>query len=172
MTGSHFSTCSSSLCRERRSRIHLKLHKIELPQFDKNHLNWSVFWERFHTAVNQNPDLTDEEKLTYLHSSMKDKTALEIVSPATGDAHSYLTLLDLLHEEYEDKREIHCGHIKALMDTKSQGVSHSDWLNLKVPREMHLSRLKQTGQYEADYLMASIAVLNLNPKAFDKWLQY
>ena len=172
MTGSHFSTRSSSPYTERRSRIHLKLPKIELPQFDGNHLNWCVFWERFHTAVDQNPDLTEEVKLTYLRSSMKDKTALEIVSPATGDTHSYTTLLDLLREEYEDKREIHRGHIKALMDTESQGVSHSDWLNLKVSWEKHLSRLKQTGQYEADYLMTSVAVLNPNPTTFDKWLQY
>ena len=90
---------------------------------------------------------------------MKCKTALEIVSPATGDMHSYSTLLDFLREEYEDKREIHRGHIKPLMDTKSQGVSQPDCLNLKVLWEKHLFRLKQTGQYESDYLMTSIVVL-------------
>ena len=60
---------------------------------------------------------------------MKDKTALESVSTATGDVHSYSALLDLLREEYEDKRDIHHGQINALMGVESQGVSHSGWLN-------------------------------------------
>ncbi len=39
----------------------IRLPKIELPTFDGKQIHWPVFWERFSTAVDKNPDLNDEE---------------------------------------------------------------------------------------------------------------
>ena len=66
----------------------VQLPKIDLLQFDGNSLNWPSFWERFSTAVYQNDELFDDEKLAYLGSSMKDRNASEMISPTTGEVHS------------------------------------------------------------------------------------
>ena len=59
----HSSRSSSPSHHARTSRV--KLPKIDLPQFDGNSLNWPSFWERFSTAVDQNDELSDDEKLAH-----------------------------------------------------------------------------------------------------------
>ena len=86
--------------------------------------------------------------------------------------HSYHTLLNLLKEEYEDCQEAHRGHFKTLIEAKAHGITHADWLNLRITWDKHVSALKSVGCFETEYLLTSIGVMNLQPKAFDKWTQF
>ena len=79
-----------------RNGHHIRIPKLELLTFNGNSLNWPVFWERFSSAIDSNPGLTDEEKLSYLREAMKNKLAQQIVSPTTSDVHSYSIFLALL----------------------------------------------------------------------------
>ena len=94
--------------------------------------------------MDQNGELSDDEKLAYLKSSMKDRTVSEMISPTTGEVHSCHTLLNL-KEEYEDRREAHRGYLKALIEAKAHGITHADWLNLRITWDKHVSALKSVG---------------------------
>ncbi len=155
-----------------RSGGNIRLPKIELPTFDGKQIHWPVFWERFSTAVDKNPDLNDEEKLSYLRSSMKSKLAQDIVSPPTGDTHTYSTLLQLLKDAFDDKREIHRKHIKALSDTKGYRHNYDDLMKLSAHWEKHVTGLKATGQYAADCILTSMAVLCMPDKTYAEWSKY
>ena len=50
----------------------VQLPKLQLPTFDGNIMNWAQFWAQFRTAVDSNPDLTQEHKLAYLRDAIKD----------------------------------------------------------------------------------------------------
>ncbi len=150
----------------------IKIPKLELPKFDGNSSHWPVFWERFSTAIDQNPGLSDKEKLAYLRGAMKDELASQTVSPATGSVHTYSTILTLLKEEYENNREIHRKHIKGLLEAKNYGYTYEDFAHLKALWEKHLTGLKSTGQYDTDYIFTSVAILNMSPKVYAEWSKY
>ncbi len=100
---------------------------------------------------------------------MKSKLAQDIVSPPTGDTHTYSTLLQLLKDAFDDKREIHRKHIKALSDTKGYRHNYDDLMKLSAHWEKHVTGLKATGQYAADCILTSMAVLCMRDKTYAEW---
>ncbi|GFR17669.1 uncharacterized protein TNCT_637591 [Trichonephila clavata] len=50
----------------------VRLPKIPLPQFDGQFNNWSSFKNQFHNFIENNPKLSDSQKLFYLNASLKD----------------------------------------------------------------------------------------------------
>lgn len=52
--------------------------KIDIPTFDRELLQWQTFWEQFSIAVDKRSDISDTEKLVYLHHSLKDGSAKNI----------------------------------------------------------------------------------------------
>ena len=73
-------TSSSSSTTTRR----IKLPELKLMPFNGNPLDWPSFWEEFSSAVDNDPELPESSKLSYLRSALKDETAVKIASPSTG----------------------------------------------------------------------------------------
>ena len=45
----------------------VRLPKIEVPNFDRNIMNWKTFWEQYFLSIDSKPELTDPKQLAYLH---------------------------------------------------------------------------------------------------------
>ncbi len=57
----------------------VKLPELKLAPFNGNPLDWPSFWEEFSSAVHNVPELSESSKLSYLHSALKDETAIKIL---------------------------------------------------------------------------------------------
>ena len=61
----------------------VNLPRIDIPTFDGNILNWSLFWEQFQAAVHDKPQLEKVDKLTYLRGALKDVPARNVIKGLT-----------------------------------------------------------------------------------------
>ena len=52
--------------------VQVKLPKLSLPTFHGDPMKWSVFWEQFSSAVHNNDQLDNTQKLTYLREAIVD----------------------------------------------------------------------------------------------------
>ena len=156
-----------------RKEKRVRLPEIKLVPFDGDPLNWPAFWEQFSTVVDQNPDLSDSSKLSYLRASLKDERAAKIASPAVGNSHSYSSLVQMLRDQYEQKPLIHRKHVKALMNLhKLPSDTYDGLFDIKLEMQKHISGMERIKQYYLEYLMASIILNQMGPKLFDEWQTY
>ena len=56
-----------------------ELPKLSLGQFDGDITRWKTFWDLYMSAIHLNPELSDIEKFTYLHS-LVSKTVKEAIN--------------------------------------------------------------------------------------------
>ena len=50
----------------------VRLPKLDVPTFNGDILNWRSFWEQFRVSVHDRSNLSNSEKLVYLHHALKD----------------------------------------------------------------------------------------------------
>ncbi|GFQ92767.1 uncharacterized protein TNCT_532631 [Trichonephila clavata] len=62
----------------------VRLPEIPLPQFDRQFSNWSSFKNQFHNLIQNNPKLSDTQKLFYLNASLKG-AAKQVQSPNSSN---------------------------------------------------------------------------------------
>ena len=53
-------------------RVRLKLRKLELKKFSGRTVDWPEFWDRLKTAVHENEELSNAEKLSYLRHYLEE----------------------------------------------------------------------------------------------------
>ena len=68
-------TSTSSPSSDSSNNKGVKLPKLDVPTFDGNILNWKCFWEQFCISVHDRSNLSEAEKLVYLHHALKDGSA-------------------------------------------------------------------------------------------------
>ncbi|XP_046865017.1 uncharacterized protein LOC124459588 [Xenia sp. Carnegie-2017] len=56
-----------------RRNVRVKLSKLELQKFDGKIEHWQEFWDSFCSSVDQNAELSDVDKFSYLRGLLKDK---------------------------------------------------------------------------------------------------
>ena len=56
-----------------RRHVWVKLSKLELQKFDGKIERWQEFWDSFCSSVDQNAELSDVDKFSYLRGLLKDK---------------------------------------------------------------------------------------------------
>ena len=95
----------------RKTKLQVKLPKLELKPFDRSVLNWQSFWDRFDSSVHKNTNLNDVDKFSYL-LSFSCSSASESTSGLTMTADNYTEAIKLLHKRYGNTQVQISAHIK------------------------------------------------------------
>ncbi|GBN29372.1 hypothetical protein AVEN_57692-1, partial [Araneus ventricosus] len=89
----------------------IKLPEIPLPVFNGKIEEWNSFKQQFLNLINDNPNLTENQKCYYLRSCLRN----EAKSIETSED-NYQSLLKALEERFENKRIIVDTHIKNIIN--------------------------------------------------------
>lgn len=145
-----------------KNEISLKLPEIALPKFDGKYDSWNVFKNQFDNLISDNKQLTDSQKLFYLHSSLiGDAKQIE----SKND--SFSSLFKALEDRYNNKRAIVESHINAIMNyEKIQYESYKDLRSFLDCINKNLRALKLL-DYESDKL-SEIMLVNIILRKIDK----
>ena len=88
----------------------VKLPKIDVPMFDGDILHWQTFWEQFSVAIHDHADISDIEKLVYLHHSLKDGSAKSVTEGLSHSREQYAEAIESLKSRNSCPRLIHQTH--------------------------------------------------------------
>ncbi|CAL1274004.1 unnamed protein product [Larinioides sclopetarius] len=105
------SDSSSSDTKSIDKTVTIKLPEIPLPLFYGKIEEWNSFKQQFLNLINDNPNLSDNQKCYYLRSCLRNE-AKTIETPED----TYQSLLKALEERFENKRIIVDTHIKNIID--------------------------------------------------------
>ncbi|XP_043486650.1 uncharacterized protein LOC122523791 [Polistes fuscatus] len=97
------------------SNGHIRLPKIELPQFGGSYEEWYSFRDTFKSLIHENSSLSSIQKFHYLRSSLKGEAA-DITRALTISDVNYEEAWKLLQNRYDNKRRIVHSHIRGIMD--------------------------------------------------------
>ena len=106
----------------------VKLTKIVLKKFDGNPTNFQSFWDSYNTAIHENEDISDVNKMAYLFGLLGGP-AYSAVKGFTMTSGNYKEVIDVLHECFGSKDVIISSYMDALLklplvynsDTKDLG---------------------------------------------------
>ena len=76
-----------------------KLHKLDLPHFNGDVLNWQTLWDNFETSIHRNDTLTPVQKFSYLNAQLKGNAA-ETIEGIQLTHGNYETAVNLLKKRY------------------------------------------------------------------------
>ncbi|KAJ8018117.1 hypothetical protein HOLleu_44067 [Holothuria leucospilota] len=85
-----------------RSPTLVKLPKLQLPKFEGEILKWPNFWESFEINVDSQTQLSDKQKLDYLHQVLKGP-AYDKIKGLGLEGNKYAEAVKILKEQYGDK---------------------------------------------------------------------
>lgn len=92
----------------------IQLPPIKLPRYNGNVLEWTHYFHMFHDLVHSRHDLTNIQKMHYLHSSLKDEALNTIKSlPITNE--NYSVALELLRDRFDNNLVISAHHIQNIL---------------------------------------------------------
>ena len=98
----------------RLSAVRVKLPKLEIRKFDGRVERWQEFWDSFSSSVDNNPDLSDVDKFSYLRGLLKDKARDSISGYALTSA-NYRCAKEQLQQRYGRRNIIERTHIRELL---------------------------------------------------------
>lgn len=108
----------------------IKLPKLSLPIFSGNIIDWITFKDLFNASVNNNPSLSNAQKLQYLKSSLKGD-ALRIIQSIPISDDNFKIAFNLLNERYSNQKEQIFAHIKRFLSLPNiYNESSTSLLNL------------------------------------------
>ena len=90
----------------------VEVPKISVPTFDGDILSWAVFWEQFQTAIHDNKELHEAQKLAYLRDAVDKGPAKKVIQGLAHSAGTYLEAVKCLQERYDRPRFIHQKPVK------------------------------------------------------------
>ena len=96
----------------------IQLKPIKLPDFSRNVLEWQHYTHMFNDLVDSRVDLTNIQKLHYLHTSLKGE-ALEIIKNLPITNENYYVALDLLKNRFDNKLIISLHHVENILKINS-----------------------------------------------------
>ena len=105
--------------------LQIKLPKIELKDYDGSLLKWSTFWEQFKTSINNNEDLSDIQKFTYLKTYLVGE-AERAVQGVSFTTENYKKAIEILNTRFGSKQLRISAHMKELRTLKSTKEKSSD----------------------------------------------
>ena len=129
----------------------VKLSKIVLKKFDGNPTNFQSFWDSYNTAIHENEDISDVNKMAYLFGLLEGP-AYSAVKGFTMTSGNYKEVIDVLHERFGSKDVIISSHMDALL--KLPLVYNSDTKRLRSVYdliEQNIRGLKTLGISSKEY---------------------
>ncbi|XP_058827738.1 uncharacterized protein LOC131687658 [Topomyia yanbarensis] len=106
----------------------VKLPDIRLPSFSGKIREWVTFRDTFRSLIDNNNQLTDVDKFTYLRSSLSGD-ALQEVSSLELSADNYSVAWKALVRRYENKKLIVKAHLDALFSLETLKKESYDGIN-------------------------------------------
>ena len=107
--------------------VEAKLPKLELPCFSGEVTMWTSFWEQFVAAIDDNCELPDITKFSYLLSLLKSEARMAVQGLSLTAA-NYRTACEILGKRYGRPERIIFSHLQEL-------------LTLSVPRKPSVTEL-------------------------------
>ena len=129
----------------------MKLPKIVLKKFDGNPTNFQSFWDSYNTAIHENEDISDVNKMAYLFGLLEGP-AYSAVKGFTMTSGNYKEVIDVLLECFGSKDVIISSHMDALL--KLPLVYNSDTKRLRSVYdliEQNIRGLKTLGISSKEY---------------------
>ena len=127
-------------------KVRVKLPKLQIEKFSGDPKQYCAFRDAFDLAVNENNDLTDVEKFTYLRSYLTGD-ALRLQSGLALTSGNYKVALELLERRFGTKQVIINSHMESLYKLpifrSSEDVRSIRGFNDKI--EMNLQCLEAIG---------------------------
>ena len=138
------------------TRVKVKLPKLEIRKFSGQVHEWKEFWDAFSSAVHDNEDLADVDKLKYLRGYL-DGSARSVVAGVPTRDSSYAIAVDLLKKRFDNPHVIKRSHTNHLISLAP------------VFGERNISRLRQLlDQIEIHH--RGLKVLGVNPKTYSNFV--
>jgi len=100
--------------------VSTKLPKLELRKFKADPKEWITFWERFSSAVDDNPTISDVDKFNYL-KGLLEGSALTTVDSLPLTSTNYQSAVKLLEQRYGNKQVIINSHMESLLNLTAAG---------------------------------------------------
>ena len=123
----------------------IKLPQLEIPTFGGDKMRWKEFWDTFAATVDNNPNLTNIEKLNYLNSKLIGE-AKSAVSGILLSNENYSVTVTLLKERFGDVQSVVNCHYTELINI-TQAINSSKGLRQLYDQiEKHLRSLEALHQ--------------------------
>ena len=123
----------------------VNLPKLEIPYFNGDKLRWSEFWDTFEATVDQNNNLSNIEKLSYLNSKLTGE-AKQAVSGIYLSNENYEVTKALLKERFGSSQSVVNSHYTQLINMKPAFNSTKGLRTLYDQFERHLRSLEALKQ--------------------------
>ena len=141
-------------------KVQVKLPKFNLRPFSGKIHEWQEFWDGFNSAVHQNEDLANVEKLNYLKGFLEEKARHVIAGiPTTDD--SYETAINMLTKRFGKPNVIQRAHVNQLISVSpvysERNVARLRGMHDEI--EIHLRGLEALGVDMATYSGFVVPVL-------------
>ena len=138
------------------NQVKVKLPKLEIRKFSGQVHEWKEIWDDFSSAVHDNEDLADIDKLKYLHGYL-DGSARSVVAGVPTRDSSYAIAVDLLKKRFDNPHVIERSHTNDLISLAP------------VFGERNVSQLRQLlDQIEIHH--RGLKVLGVDPKTYSNFV--
>ena len=94
----------------------VELPKFSVLTFDGDVLNSAMFWEQFETAICNNKNLHEAQKLAYLRDAVEKGLAKKVIQSLSHSTGTYQEAVKCLQQRYDKPRFIHQKHMKTIVE--------------------------------------------------------
>ncbi|KAI5735347.1 hypothetical protein M8J77_017205 [Diaphorina citri] len=140
-----------------------KLPPLELPSFNGNITDWPTFFETFKSLIHNNKTLSDDQKVQYLVSKLKDQ-ALAVCAGIPPVGSNYEAIWQSLVDRYQDVRYLAGHYVDSILDfqaiTTESKVSYNQFIDKFGASVVALQGLDIDDL--AEYILYSIAIRKLD----------
>ena len=151
----------------------VKLPRLDVPTFDGNLVNWTVFWEQFQISVHSRSQLSNSEKLAYLKHALKEGAAKHTIDGLSGSGDHYEEAIDCLKKRFDRPRLIHQAHVQSILEVPTLKDGNGKELHrLHDTVSQHLRALKVMDYEPPGHFITSMLELKLDTTTLFEWHKY
>jgi len=142
----------------------VKLPKLVPKKFNGDLAKWSTFWDLFESSIHFHPDLSEIEKLNYLHTLL-DGPASDAISGLKLTAPNYTKAIIILKKRYGNRQQIITKHMDLLMNIDPHNLKELRQLHDTVESQVHCLKSLGVSADTYDSLLLSV-LMNKFPQEF------
>lgn len=146
-----------------------KLPQASVPTFSGNYNEWLSFKNSFISLINQDPDLTEFEKLHLLRTALRND-ALKKIQILPIDEDTYKNAWKILLKAYNNKRLLTSHHLSMLINIEKQDKNCSkDLERLADEAQQHIQSLESLGVKVSEEIVVQLITEKLSKEILAKW---
>ena len=150
-----------------------KLPRLSIPTFDGDILKWPTFWSQFEVSVHNHAKLTEAEKLAYLRQALQEGPASQTIEGLSTLGNKYSEAIKCLKERFDQPREVHQLHVKALLDLpRMRDNSGKEVRRVHDTSKQHIRALVSLGYDLEPAFMTALIQTKLDPATSFEWKKH